>query len=211
MVIRNVEAEKAKAITITDEDIMNILKEVGLTKVDLQHKRLAEHFAELKNQNQGNAEKLRLLQRQFDILDGLVFELERRQKQQNNNPQTIEVGTEEIKAMAKVFGINDVDAMTQDDIDLGYENIKKTVPNPEPELVNQVEIARQVLTKLAQELMLLRSKENDKATPPQSNEGEEYIIETENDERKRRIRRGHDTEMDMSLPEGESTRRTKIG
>lgn len=211
VVIRSVESEeKPTPITITDDDIIHILKDVGLTKVDLNHKRLAEHFAELKNQNQNDTTKLRLLQRQFDILDGLVFELERRQQQQSST-QTIEVGTEEIKAMAKVFGIKDVDSMTEKDVVNGYEKIKTTIPNPEPDLVNQVEIARQVLIKLAQELALLRLKENQKVSQPQSNESDEYIIETENDGKKRRIRRGQDMELEMSLEEGESTKRTKIG
>ncbi|ATZ16664.1 preprotein translocase subunit SecA [Entomoplasma freundtii] len=228
IVIRNVEAqEKPKTITITDKDIMEILSEVGLTKFDLQHEKLKQHFAYLKTQNKDNPDKLRQLQRQFDVLDGLVYELERRQKQTNhqetspNQGETIELGTKEIKAMAKVFGITNVDEMTLDDINHGYERIKADFPQPEPEMVQQVELARQVLIKLAEELSLLKTihnepkthKENNKSPSSKSNESDEYIIETEMEtgEKPRKIRRGQDAEMDMTPSEGTPVKRTRIG
>lgn len=210
VVIKSVDApqpEAPKPITITDQDIDAILTEVGLEKHQLNQTTIDQRFAQLIAENQGQEKKLKKLKMQHDILTGLILELERRfqQNKKDDEQKTIEIGNQEIEIMAKSFKIKNLANFSVEEVSKGYQELmEKTDPNDKPTLL-RLNLANQILTRLSQELSLIKTQKQTLAKVD-----DEYIIENEStDDDKKRLR--HHEELEVTQDREEVVAKAKIG
>lgn len=210
VVIKSVDApqpEAPKPITITDQDIDAILTEVGLEKHQLNQTTIDQRFAQLIAENQGQEKKLKKLKMQHDILTGLILELERRfkQNQKDDQQKTIEIGNQEIEMMAKSFKIKNLANFSVEEVSKGYQELmEKTDSHDKPTLL-RLNLANQILTRLSQELSLIKTQKQTLAKVD-----DEYIIENEStDDDKKRLR--HHEELEVTQDREEVVAKAKIG
>ncbi|ATZ19036.1 preprotein translocase subunit SecA [Williamsoniiplasma somnilux] len=203
VVIKTVDAEeKPKQIEITDKDIDEILIATGIEKSQLNAKEINTRINELIVEAKDNIQLVNRLNIQRDILLGLVIEIQKRIGEVNN--RKIEMNPEDLKNIAKKFDIFNIDEMTIEQINAGYTKLMNEVPTHEESLKMEIEIGRQILTSLHQELSILKNiKKSD----------QEYIINDEdNKEIKKRIRRKKDGDGAEVAESSEAVKsRSKIG
>ncbi|ATG97645.1 preprotein translocase subunit SecA [Mesoplasma lactucae] len=175
VVLREVATDRQpEQIEITDEDIEKIFNETGISKEDLSPEVLSQKFADLKAKvDPKDTDKLKRLKVQEDILQGLVIELQKRGIQPQP-PKEINLTEEDVNNIIKSFGFEEQE-FTKQQVEDKY---KELAENRTPNEMFQLEVARQVLLSIADQIENIKAnqaKNEDKGSGQKVSKGRAKI------------------------------------
>ncbi|AOG60030.1 preprotein translocase subunit SecA [Spiroplasma helicoides] len=138
--------DERPVINVTEKDIDEILKEIGIAPEEFARNNVEKRFQELKEKFIDDPERQRKLEIQEHIISGLMDKLDevvaqRRQKAQELTQENMDAMVQKFGLMGKLFSVSDVKQ--------AYE---KLLAEAKPEDVPQLEVEVQVLLAIASEL-----------------------------------------------------------
>ncbi len=211
--VTNGNQKEQQHINITDKDIEKILKEINIEFNQATPMNVRDAFIKLKENLDPKVDnqKIQELNLKERILVGFFQELARKRMQiQNGGKVDLKLSPQHINQLLDEFNI-DLKKVTIEDVDQKIETIKKTLdPEKDKAQIQQLEIKKQILAKIIDDIKTQKIKIMDLSETANKNETE-YIVSDETGKTKKRIKANKDGDIEDVNDSEQVQSQVKIG
>ncbi|QGS51511.1 preprotein translocase subunit SecA [Spiroplasma tabanidicola] len=196
---------KEQVINVTEQDIDNILTEIGIKPEDFSRPNVEKRFAELKEEFKDDSQKMKKLDVQQHIISGLMDKLDEVVDQKRR--QALELTQDGIDKIVEKFGLKGKLFTTQE----VKEAFERLLPEQNTEeLKNQLDVEANILNAIAEAIE--RKAEEDKNVGDNKNEDKsgEYVMKDKKGNVVKKIKTNPDGSINEDELEDTEQVQTKI-